>query len=534
MSNVTIKKRHLNTQIKLIRLYSMFRVILALALLVLSFANISIGILIKSPPLTIIFISLGYLSIGLYQLKLTHRSLAVNSITLFSFILIDQIYILSLIHISQDFNNGFPILLFTPVCIAAILFTDRKATFFAATATIGILIEHIFSLLRGSGDSQESVVIGLYGFSFFGISLAFQALSKHIDEANKEALSSEENATMLAAINSRIVERMRTGIIIFNKNNEIILDNKSANDALNDLPKNKIALKLMAWQKNKSSNHLIIQNKALQDIRISFSKLDKQGHIIAFIDDMTELSQQAQQLKLASLGRLTASIAHEIRNPLSAISYSNQLLLDSTTLNENDSDLINISAVNVSRINNIINDILSISKEPTTSPSKLNLVSFCTQLIDEYATIHKSTHIKLDHQSSLSFIAPFDPSQLRQVLVNILDNAIIHSEKINPEPLINIYISQNSRTKTCELRISDNGPGISQEYKNQLFEPFFTTEKKGTGLGLYLSKELCTLNQAHLSYLDTPDSLGATFKISFSHPNRDILVKINNVDNNHD
>ena len=259
--------------------------------------------------------------------------------------------------------------------------------------------------------------------------------------------------------------------------------------------------------------------------RCSFSNFDKVGYIIVFIDNLSEIAQHAQQLKLASLGRLTASIAHEIRNPLSTISFTNQLLCESEDIAETDKQLLQTSEINVSRINNIIRDILSVSRAETSEPEKIDVIEFLYALKREYKPLQDAARIEILTKGEPPFITPFGRHQLRQVLVNLIDNGLRYSLQSTGIASVHIHILKTDN-QSIELTVINQGESVSKENRSKLFEPFFTTEKNGTGLGLYLSKEICTLNQASLSYHCPEEENGSHFTIRFSHPDRDIMVNI--------
>jgi len=246
-------------------------------------------------------------------------------------------------------------------------------------------------------------------------------------------------------------------------------------------------------------------------------KLEGEFEILIFLDDVSMLRQRAQQLKLASLGRLTASIAHEVRNPLGAISHAGQLLSESTSISPDDIRFTKIILDHSQRVNNIIENIMSISRRKQTEPVGIDLRSWLENFIKEFEAGQKLDTGAISLHNTVDKInAWMDPGQLHQVLWNIIENGIRYSRGI---PLIELKYSIREETQRPFIDVIDHGPGIQAEIEEQLFEPFFTTNSKGAGLGLYIARELCEANQATLS-LHRNTSDGCCFRINFTHPDK--------------
>ncbi len=512
----------------LIKVYTFFRLISATVLLSVSALHIFLTNHEQNISLHII-LNLSYFFLCLFFsiFTITHNYQLSAKQTFFA-ILCDQAFLVYFIYANIHTSNNYDILLITPIGMAAILFRGTLATFFAASATLGLFTVHFYAALYEFKNIEDTERLTLFGFIFFSASLAIQWLSKKLRDAQKHVEESELHAQQLSILNSQIVSRIRTGIIIFDAEHRLILSNPAATNLLqgHSAPSAiRIEQDLKHWQLHAQ------QPQAQENIRYNFSELDDNGHIIAFIENLTEIAQQAQQLKLASLGRLTASIAHELRNPLSAVSFANQLLQNSDDLKNDDKELIATSEANVNRINRIISDILSVSKGTSSIPDRIDLVKFCKLLQYDFTQSHPHANILIISDEHDDFFVPFDSHQLRQILVNLIENGIrysqahINSSTVDKADLI--LKCEKLDNMAVSLNIIDKGAGVAKENHNNLFEPFFTTEKSGTGLGLYLSKELCSLNQAQLSYIETPEKKGACFNIRFSHPDRDILVKLN-------
>jgi len=222
-------------------------------------------------------------------------------------------------------------------------------------------------------------------------------------------------------------------------------------------------------------------------------------------------------MKLASLGRLSASIAHEIRNPLGAISHAGQLLSESESLGEEDRRMTNIIEDHSKRVNNIIENVMRISRREPAVPAEIELGSYLRDFVEEFRSSHEldSNTIKLNIKKK-AIDARMDPGQLNQVLWNLCENGMRYSKS---KAALDLECAVREDSKRPYIDVIDHGPGIAADIVDNLFEPFFTTDSGGTGLGLYISKELCEANQATLN-LQSNTEHGCTFRINFSHPEK--------------
>ena len=238
------------------------------------------------------------------------------------------------------------------------------------------------------------------------------------------------------------------------------------------------------------------------------------------LEDRARLTAEVQQLKLASLGRLTAGIAHEIRNPLGAISHAAQLLGESPDLPDTDRRMIDIINRHSHRVNDVVENILRLSRQDMPRLETLRLADW----IDKVAASLRQVH-DLDAEQLFSEVSPdnttvhVDPGQLQQVIDILVDNAVCHFDRDLGQLRIRLAGGASPGAGGPYIELRDNGPGIAGDDASHLFEPFFTTRHEGTGLGLYIARQLCEANQIRLEYLNTPTE-GSCFRLSFPHPNR--------------
>ncbi|WP_368087235.1 PAS domain-containing sensor histidine kinase [Marinobacter sp. AC-23] len=237
---------------------------------------------------------------------------------------------------------------------------------------------------------------------------------------------------------------------------------------------------------------------------------------------MSKVTQQAQQMKLASLGRLTAGIAHEIRNPLGAISHAAQLMEESPHIDVSDQQMLDIIRRHSKRVNGIVENVLSLSRRMPANADLVDLVSWLEEFRADFLQTQETT---TPPSNLILKTAPgvpdarFDKSQIEQVLVNLCDNGLRYSQQQLGERKIELRVGATADGERAYVDVRDFGPGVATGTSHSIFEPFYTTDKGGTGLGLYLARELCEANQAHLSLVED-DQAGCCFRITFAHPGR--------------
>lgn len=323
----------------------------------------------------------------------------------------------------------------------------------------------------------------------------------------------------LQNINRYILEQIEDGYLVLDESNHIVLTNPAANTLLGiHLPTSLEKTPLIKLQPDLFE---LIQFSNLEDgeefsfesqqspytinVRVKHLLVPEQALVLLVLKDAQKLTQQVQQLKLAALGQLSASIAHEIRNPLAAIVQANSLLKDSDTHQLN--MLSHMISKQAKRIDNIVQDTLAMARNKPTEPQIIELSPFLESLLNEDLADAKH-RIQLKQTEQLSIL--FDEKQLRQVLINLIRNALRHNSTDAPYIEVEVQLKDG---RSC-IDVIDFGTGVSKRDISQLFKPFFSTEIKGTGLGLYLSHTFCEANHAKLTYIERQQ--GACFRIECS------------------
>ncbi|MEJ2089026.1 MAG: HAMP domain-containing sensor histidine kinase, partial [Gammaproteobacteria bacterium] len=408
-----------------------------------------------------------------------------------------------------------------------ILVTGRLVSVIPAVATIAVLYEEFYLSLSAPTLQDGYFQGGILGALYFAAALAIQRSSNRVRMNDVRALTQAAELADLERVNRQIVQRMRTGIVLVDQNNQIRMANQSALSLMGlmggptELP-DSLKAHLLAWRED---THLRIPpfhvGPATPEVRVAFLAVrsdDPHGDVTVFIEDTGEIQQQAQQLKLAALGRLSASIAHEIRNPLSAVSHAAQLLSESQNIDQGDARLTDIIHSHCQRMNSVIENVLEMSRRNPPSPVKLDLGDFLDEFKTDFVESVGDAIIEIDVKPRDTEVR-VDKSQLSQALTNLVDNGIRYSREAGKQPLVRLEGGIDPRTDRPYLNVVDQGPGVPDDQLSKLFEPFFTTAKSGTGLGLYISRELCEANQARLNY-EPREAGGSCFRITFAHPDR--------------
>lgn len=437
-------------------------------------------------------------------------------------LVIDIIALTMLIHASGGLQTGLGSLLLVVVVAGGALVPGRLAAFIAAIATLAVLVEVSYSQIAGDGATRYSQA-GILGATFFVTAWLAQWLSHKMESSQVLAEQRAQDVANLAVLNQHIISRLQIGVLALDARGSVTLFNESARQLLGiektvpgfhlrqTVPV--LAEQIWRWQHHNPQAFEPFQARPdLPEVRATATKLDS-GEILIYIENTSAMAQQAQQLKLASLGRLTASIAHEIRNPLGAISHAGELLAEQQAGDSGMQKLTGIIQRHSQRVNSIIETILQMSRRKTVEPAAVVLATWLDRFLNEFRELKgaREGEISLKIDAPLAKVA-IDPEQLHQVMWNLMENAWHYSEPDKAQPRVLVRLTKSDN----EIRVDvlDNGPGVDDGVREHLFEPFHSQRQGGTGLGLYLARELCQANGARLSFL--PDELQSSrFRISF-------------------
>jgi len=517
---------------RLFRYYNHYRVVIGLVIVGSLFFNNTYILSTYLNANLFRLAALSYLGINIFSAFLLLAGFSVNKSQLFAALIFDIVILHLLMFSSTGINGGLVNLVIITVAAGNILIQGRLGIFLAALATLGTLFTEIILLLQNKSSGGLLIQAGLLGTAYFITAFLLQNISRRVNQSEQLALQRGQEVQGLEKINHLIIQRMHTGIIVVDNDLRIKIANESAKSLLGRYPLLRLPAPLLEriqqWTIAPGQRTSTFQiSESLPQIQANFSHLNQEseGEILIFLEDTRKMTQQAQQLKLASLGRLTASIAHEVRNPLGAISHASQLLRESTNLDSADLKMTDIIERHSIRVNNIIENVLELSRRDQPKYEEIDLNSWLQKIVHSYIESHQPSPQITLKESGAAPVARFDSSQMEQVLINLIENGLRYSAKQSGSEVLHIVSGFSKISQQAYVDIIDWGPGISDEKKSQLFEPFFTTEIKGTGLGLYLSRELCEANQAQLNLHTIPDTnkkrpQGCCFRINFAHYKR--------------
>ncbi len=432
----------------------------------------------------------------------------------FTILTLDIIALMLLMSASGGVASGLGNFIVFTLAFGGGLIFGRVSTVLPAIAFILTLYGEFYLFFLDGNELQSFFQAGILGIVYFVANIFFQTLSQQLRKRENEVFTLEQ-------INQLIVEKMNTGVVVTSQEGTIRLINAAGRNLLfpdtrevNDDTEIPRALRTGIGEEEQDHTFTFQVNDNSPDLLASYSKVtssDPTLNQLFFVEDSTQVQQQAQQLKLAALGRLSASIAHEIRNPLGAISHAAQLLGESDTLDRGDKRLSEIIQNHCVRLNNVVENVLQMSRRKIAEPKPIHLQTWLEEFTQEFsAGFSGEPQIEIEIVGDPDTAIEFDPLHLSQILGNLCQNGLRYSEKKTGEA--KLIIRANSGEGVNHLEVIDFGEGVSDDLIPNLFEPFYTTEVTGTGLGLYLSKELCEANNARVSYTNYDQS---RFRISF-------------------
>ncbi|TWI54336.1 two-component system sensor histidine kinase PilS (NtrC family) [Pseudomonas duriflava] len=512
---------------RILRLYHYYRIIVGLIFFLLTTTNLDANLLNVNENGHFFHVSWAYLGCNVLAAFLPPLR---KQNHVFLLALFDVLLLSYLMYCAGGTSSGIGNLVIITVSIANILLRGRIGILLAALATLVLIYATFYRTLLFPNGSTQYVQAGGLGALCFAAAFLVQSL---VGRLMKSQTLAEERATVVAdleTLNALILDRMRTGIIVLNASHKVLLANPASLELLGqtelvheDIESHcpELMERLQQWDRNRTLRPTPIQAFGEGPlIQPSFVPIQRSGeqHLLIFLENISRIAQQAQQLKLVSLGRLTAGIAHEIRNPLGAISHAAQLLQESDTLDKSDQRLTQIIQDQSRRMNIIIENVLQLSRRRQAEPQLLDLKYWVHRFAGELRPSLRADQFIHIQTTPGTLQTRMDPSQLTQVMTNLVQNGLRHSAKVHGKGQVWLDLFRDPESDLPVLDITDDGPGVPEEQIQNLFEPFFTTESKGTGLGLYISRELCESNQALLDY--RPQKQGGCFRITFAHPRK--------------
>ena len=451
--------------------------------------------------------------------------------------LVDSVAIGFVLWASGGVGSGLGILLLLPIGAMALLSAGRDALFMAAMATFALLAQQFVVGSANRGDIGPYLAAGVLGALVFITALSLRPLANRLLESEALVRRREVDLANLAQLSQYIVQHLRESLLVIDEQDRIRLINESAAQTLGESQafpgallgevSPRLLFLLASWRQQGVSgrNNSFVAADGARLITPHFARLgtERPGPVLIFLEDPTELAEKVQQSKLAALGRLSASIAHEIRNPVGAMSHAAQLLAESTAIPSEDRRLTQIIEDNATRVSRIIENVLELSRRGRNNPEHLDLPAWLADFEAEFEETMQVPAgalrvVAVEPRQSLLEIR-VDPSQLHQVLWNLCQNAISHGRRSDGSIDVELRYGRLASNGRPFLEVVDRGPGIGHEDAEKAFEPFFTRDARGTGLGLFLARELAQTNGATL-LLESPPGGGSLFRLVFTDPAR--------------
>lgn len=461
-------------------------------------------------------VCVAYLMLGVVFHSLLRNLRDLFNLQLSAHLALDIVAITLLMYASGGIRSGLGVMLLIALTGAALVAPRRLALLYAALAAIALLLEQGYWVLAFDAPEANYFQPGLLAIGCFGSAGVTSWLAQRVAANERLARQRGRALETQLRVNQLVIADMQDGVLVLDRDGRVAQHNPQAQRLLGagSLLGAELARLLpgfgerwQAWRAGDAAaaqSDLELRGRGLR-LRLMQTGAAEELAVL-FVEDTTRSRDEAQQLKLAALGRLTANIAHEIRNPLSAISHAAELL-DEEQRERDRGRLTRIIHDNTLRLERLVSNVLQLNRRDRAAADRIALNAWLAAFVEDFAANESVPRGRIALETAREAIVEFDREHLRQILWNLLRNAVRHAR----EEAGSVRIALNAYADQVELNVIDNGPGVARVNQGQLFEPFFTTESKGSGLGLYLARELCAANRAALEYVD--DMRGAHFRI---------------------
>jgi two-component system sensor histidine kinase PilS (NtrC family) len=523
-----------DTSQRLQRLVGLFRSLIGIALL-------GAGLAFADPPVlgerypgifiitALIYTVLSWVSL-LYMYRSPHVALMLVPVQLF----VDIAGITIMMHASGGISSGIGGLLVVFIGAASLTLRSKHAYFGAAVAALAVLGEQAASYIFGLSAANAFLPAGVLGAIIFTIASVANPLARRLQESEALARQRGIDLANMAQLNDYIIQHLRESIVVVDKSEHIRLINQSAAEHLGvDRRQTGRSLAsvspelqriLLGWRMKKNLGHApgsftSVDGTVQIDVHIAPLIGREDGPVLIFLEDASLIAEKVQQTKLAALGRLSASIAHEIRNPVGALSHAGQLLDESPQTGDYERRLLAIISNNSKRVSEIVDNVMRLSRREPANPQSISLGEWIREFTTEFASTLEVPDDRFEIIEDDDIEVQMDPGHLRQICWNLCENAVRYADPVGQGQVIMLHSGRLPGNRRPFLEIADRGPGIPDDMREQLFEPFATGRIGGTGLGLFISRELCECNLATLIYEPCKGG-GSIFRIVFADPKR--------------
>lgn len=522
---------------RIVGLVNFYRLLAAAVLLGVHLLTLPAPAFGATLPRLFVQVCIAYLSLGALLAAVGRRYWPSRRALVLVHSVVDTTAVTALLYASGGVASNLAVLLVLPVGGMALLADRRDPLFVAAIATIGVLIQQFFAQLAGFAPTSDYPLAGLAGAVIFAVALSAWPVANRLRESEALVRRQEIDLANLAELSQYIVQHLRESMLVVDPSDRIRLINESAAKVLGEgialpgAPLGEVSAPLLyrlaAWRAARVRKEALEPASSMTSaegstlIQAHFATLGHQepAPVLIFLEDTAMLAARIQQSKLAALGRLSASIAHEIRNPVGAMSHAAQLLAESENLGSGERRLIDIMGSNSRRVSEIVDNVLGLSRRAAPSPETLQLSAWCERFREEFCdTLQCPPGQLVLHHDAPDLEVRVDASQLHQIVWNLCQNALHHGGSDTGAP-VELRFGRLPGNRRPFLEVADRGPGISAADAERIFEPFFTRRAGGTGLGLFLARELAEINDGTLLY-SRREGGGCIFRLVLADPER--------------
>jgi two-component system sensor histidine kinase PilS (NtrC family) len=523
---------------RVIGLLNLYRLLVPLTLLSMQSLSVTGWELVAARPRLFVSACITYFTAAV--LLIIARRLHWSSLRIVALVnaTVDALAIGFIVYASGGASSGLGILLVLPVFALTVLAGPRDALLIAAVAALAILVQQGFAGMMSASAATDYITAGVFGAVLFLVALATWPVANRLRESEALVRRQEVDLANLAQLSQYIVQHLRESLLVVDASDRIRLINESAAEILGDQNAYPDALigeasprllyQLESWRQRTGTAGAVRPPEptfAAADgarlIRAHFAPLGTShpGPVLIFLEDTSLMEERVQQSKLAALGRLSASIAHEIRNPVGAMSHAGQLLGESSHLTGDDRRLTEIIRTNAERVSAIIDNVQRLSRREAARLERLPLAAWTQEFQHEFCQTMQWPLARLMLSSASPDVeVRVDPDQLRQIIWNLCENALKHAIGESPDQVLEIRYGRMSGSDRPFLEVADRGAGVPPEHAERIFEPFYSGGR-GTGLGLFLARELAQANGATLLY-EPRNGGGSIFRLVFADPRR--------------
>jgi two-component system, NtrC family, sensor histidine kinase PilS len=449
---------------------------------------------------------------------------------------VDAVAVGLILYASGGVASGLAILLALPVLTLTVMASRRDALLIAAVAVTAVLLQQVFAGFTAAAPLADYLTAGVFGVVLFVVALATWPVANRLRESEALVRQQEVDLANMAQLSQYIVQHLRESILVIDEQDRVRLINESAAEILGDQKaypgaligeaSPRLLFLLESWRQNAAGERpgnepTFVAADGARVIRAHFAPLGaaNPGPVLIFLEDTSLIAEKVQQSKLAALGRLSASIAHEIRNPVGAMSHAGQLLAESSSLTGEDRRLTQIIRTHAERVSGIIDNVQRLARREQARIERLLPSVWTEEFRTEFCDTMQWPAARLivtGEPAELEVRA--DPDQLRQIVWNLCENALKYALQDDPAGAVEIRYGRMAAHARPFLEVADRGPGVAPEQTERIFEPFFSGGR-GMGLGLFLARELAQANGATLLYEPRLGG-GSVFRLVFVDPHR--------------